>query len=177
MNRIILTCTLCILTFVPISAFAQSTVTLPDTSQSSTLTASVSEQCRITVPSTITFNVTDISANTNATASVTITNIVLSAATKSLKLSLQAGAASFTPPVGGATTWAAGDVTWAAGTWTNGTGQAGTLSNSAYVEVATSDADAASMSNASLTFTLAAKTSVKRSGSHTLSVTWKVESL
>src|SRR5262245_12722778 len=97
---------LCILVLAPAAAFAQTTVTLPDTSQTSTLTASVSEQCRITVPSTITFNVTDISANTPATASISITNIVMSAATKSLKLSLQASASSFTPPVSGATTWA-----------------------------------------------------------------------
>jgi hypothetical protein len=158
-------------------ASAQTTVTLPDTSQTSTMTANVSEQCRIDVPSTITFNVTNIGSNTNTTASVTIDRIVLASDTKQLKLSIKADAAGFTPPVEEATTWSASDVSWSAGTWTNGTGASGTLSSASYNEIVTADADTASVSNNSLSFTLAAKTTVKRSGNHTLGVTWKVESI
>ena len=157
---------------------AQTTVTLPDSSQTTTLTANVSEQARVTVPAGVTFNVTDIASSTAASsASVSVSNIVLATATKQLKVSLQAGAASFTPPVVGATTWSASDVTWNASTWTNGTGASGTLSNSSFNEIATCTADSATCSTTGLVFTLGSKTTVKRSGNHTLSVTWKFESI
>jgi hypothetical protein len=160
------------------ASHAQTTVSLPDTSQTTTLTANVNEQARVTVPTGVTFNVTNVGANTVAAgATVTAENIVLATATKQLKISIQANAAAFTPPVGGATTWSAGDVSWNAATWTNATGAAGTLSNSAYNEVATCTADAASCSTTGLVFTLGAKSSVKRSGNHTLVVTWKFESI
>ena len=159
-------------------ASAQQTVTLTDTSQTTTLTANVSEQARVTVPAGVTFNVNDVSASTAASAaSVTVTSIVLATATKQLKVSLQANAASFTPPVVGATTWVAGDVTWNAAAWTNATGSAGTLSNSAYNSVATCAADASDCSSAALVLTLGAKPTVKRAGNHTLVVTWKFESI
>lgn len=157
---------------------AQTTVSLPDTSQTTTLTASVSEQARVTVPAGISFNVSDVTASTAASAaSVTVSNIVLATDTQQLKISIEAGAGSFTAPAGGATTWSAGDVTWNAATWTNATGASGTLSNSSFNEVATCDADVASCSTNGLVFTLGAKGSVKRAGNHTLSVTWKFESI
>lgn len=159
-------------------AVAQTTVTLPDTSQTTTLTADVSEQAQVTVPAGVTFNVDDISGSTAASAaSVTIDNIVLATATKQLKVSIQANAAAFTPPVALAATWSASDVTWNAATWTAATGASGTLSESAYGEVATCAVDTASCSTTGLVFTLAADTSVKRSGNHTLAITWKFESI
>lgn len=164
--------------FAAAIASAQTTVVLPDTSQTTTLTANVSEQARVTVPAGVTFNVTDIASSTAASAaSVTADNIVLATATKQLKISVQAGAAAFTPPVVGATTWSASDVTWNAATWTSATGASGTLSNSAYTEVATCAADAASCSTSGLVFTLGAKTTVQRSGNHALAITWKFESI
>jgi hypothetical protein len=160
------------------AASAQTTVTLPDTSQTTTLTATVSDQARVTVPTGVTFTVADVASSTTAgAASVTVSNIVLATATKQLRISLQADAAAFTPPVGGAATWSAGDVTWNAATWSNAVGTAGTLSNSSYNPVATCTADVQSCSTSSLTFTLAANTSVKRSGNHTLVVRWKFESI
>lgn len=159
-------------------ANAQTTVTLPDTSQTTTLTATVGDQARVTVPTGVSFSVSDITAATVASpASVTISNIVLATASKQFRMSLQAEAASFTPPVGGAASWAASDVTWAAASWTNAAGVAGTLSNSAYNAVATCTADVASCSTSGLTFTLGANTGVKRSGNHTLVVRWKLESI
>ncbi|HUG81493.1 MAG TPA: hypothetical protein VML01_07510 [Bryobacterales bacterium] len=157
---------------------AQTTVTVPDTTQSTTMTAEVSEQARVNVPAAATFTVTNISGSTAASAvSVTIDNVVLATATKQLKVSLQAAAAAFTPPIALATTWAAGDVSWNAATWTSATGAAGTLSDTAYTAVATCAADSAACSTTGLTFTLAPKTTVKRSGNHTLAVTWKFESI
>lgn len=165
---------------VPLSsaALAQTVVTLPDTSQTTTLTATVSEQAQVTVPAGVSFDVTDISSSTAASAaSVTIDNIVLDTATKQLKVSIQANATDFTPSVGGAATWSASEVTWNAATWTSATGASGTLSDGAFGEVATCTADTASCSTTGLVFTLAANTSVKRSGDHTLVITWKFESI
>jgi hypothetical protein len=165
------------LTLLPYIASAQITITLPDVSLTTTLTATVSEQCSITLPSSIVFNVTDVSSATHANGAISVANIVTSTALKQLRLSVQANAANFTPPVAMATTWSAGDVTWAAGSWTNATGSSGTLSNSSYSTVTTGTANVTSLSIAALTFTLAAKTTVQRSGNHTLTVTWKVESI
>jgi len=167
-----------VLALRPTAAQAQTTVLLPDTSQTTVLTATVSEQARVTVPASVAFAVGDLSSSTAASAAtISIDRIVLTTATKQLKISVQAGAASFTPPVAGSITWAAGDVSWNAATWTRATGAAGTLSSSAFTQVATCNADAADCSTTSLVFTLGAKTTVQRAGNHTLTVTWKVESI
>lgn len=159
-------------------AYAQQAVTLTDTSQTTTLTANVSEQARVTVPAGVTFNVTNVSAATAAaSASVTVDTIVLATATKQLRISLQGNAASFTPPVALSTTWSAGDVTWNAPSWTNATGASGTLSNAAYTAVATCAVDVTGCLTTGLVFTLGAKPAVKRAGNHTLVVTWKFESI
>jgi hypothetical protein len=163
---------------LPGVARAQVTVTLPDTSQTTTLTATVSEQARVLVPASVTFAVNNVSTSTAASAaSVTVDHIVLNTATKQLKVSVQASASAFTPPVGGAATWSASAVSWNAATWTSATGSAGTLSNSAYTAVATCTAGTASCSTTGLVFTLAADASVQIAGSHTLTITWKVESI
>ena len=160
------------------AGYAQQSVTLPDTSQQTTLTATVSEQARVTVPSGVAFTVNNVNASTAAgAASVTVDSIVLATDTKQLQVSLQANAAAFTPPAVGATTWAAGDVSWNAATWTNATGAAGTLSSAGYTTVATCTADAAACSTTGLVFTLGAKGTVQRAGDHTLVVTWKFESI
>jgi len=160
------------------AAQAQTSIALPNTAQTTTLTATVSEQARVTVPSGVAFSVSNVSAGTDASAaSVAVDSIVLATATKQLRISLQANAASFTAPVVGATTWAAGDVSWNAATWTSATASSGTLSSGAYSTVATCDADAGACSTTGLVFTLGAKSTVKRAGSHTLVVTWKFESI
>src|SRR5688572_25090588 len=93
-------------------AGAQTTVTLPDTSQTTLLTATVSEQARIVVPASVSFTVGNIANSTAASAAtVTIDRIVMASATRQLRISVQAAAGSFTPPSVGATTWAASDVT------------------------------------------------------------------
>ena len=161
-----------------VAANAQTTVTLTDTTQTTTLTANVADQAKVTVPAGVTFNVNDVSVSTASSGtSVTVTNIVLATAAKQLRISLQANAAAFTPPVALATTWNAGDVSWNAAAWTNATGAAGTLSSAAYTPVATCTADTASCNTTALTFTLAANAAVKRSGNHTLVVRWKFESI
>ena len=157
---------------------AQVTVTLPSTSQTTTLTATVAEQANVTVPTAVSFAVSDIASATPATAvSVTASSVVLSSALKQLRISLQANAASFTPPPSGAITWNASDVAWNAASWTNASGVAGTLSNAAYNTVATCTAGAGSCNTTGLVFTLGANPSIVRSGNYTLVVTWKFESI
>jgi hypothetical protein len=166
------------------SALAQTTVTLPATTQSSTLSAAVPEQARITVPAGLSFGVDNISTSTSqGNIAISVQNIALTTATKQLRISLTANAVSFTPPAVGAATWTATDVSWNAGpgggpnAWQNATGSAGTLSSASYNTVAICDADTTSCSIAKLTFSLAAKPTVKRSGAHTLIATWKFESI
>lgn len=160
---------------------AQTVIGLPDSSTTTTLTASVSEQASVTLPASVAFNVTNIAAGTNAsTQTISVQNIVLATATKQLAISLMANAASFTPPVAGATTWSASDVSWTTpnggpNAWVNGTRNNGTLSSGAYTLVATCNADASSCSTTGFQLTLGPKTTVKRSGAHTLTVTWKFE--
>lgn len=160
------------------TAIGQTTVVLPDTSQTTTVSVTVSEQARVAVPSGISFNVTNVGASTTASAAtVTIDQIVLASATRQLRLSLRADAASFTPPGAGDTTWAASDVSWNAALWTAAAGVSGTLSSATFNTVATCDAGATGCSTTALVFSLASKPAVQRSGTHTLVVTWKVESI
>ena len=164
-------------------AAAQTVVALPHSATTTTLTADVSEQASITVPAGVTFNVTNIAATTNAASqTISIQNIVLASATKQLAISLIANAASFTPPVGGATTWSAGDVAWSApnggpNAWVNATRNNGTLSSGAYTLVATCNADVSSCSTTGFNMTLGPRTTVQRSGAHTLTITWKFEAI
>lgn len=157
---------------------AQTTVVLPDTSQTTTVSVTVSEQARVAVPSGVSFSVTNVGASTVAPAvTITIDQIVLGSATRQLRLSLRADAASFTPPAPGETTWSAGDISWNAAAWTAASGVSGTLSAATFDTVATCDAGATACSTTGLVFSLASKPAVQRSGTHTLVVTWKVESI
>jgi hypothetical protein len=158
-------------------AQAQVTVSLPDTSQTTTMTAVVSEQARVVVPPAVMFTVSDVSVNTPAAAtSVSVSQIVLASASKQLRVSVRASSAAFTPPQVGAASWAASDVSWNAATWTNATGASGALDAVSYSNVATCDPDSAACSTTGLVFTLAANPAVQLSGNHTLPVVWKFES-
>jgi hypothetical protein len=164
-----------------VPAGAQTTVGLPNSGQTTTLTASVSEQARVTVPAGVSFNVTNGNASSSP-VSVSVDSIVLATSTKRLKVSLMAAAASFTPPEAGATTWSASNVSWTnanggPGAWVNAVRNNGTLSSGSFVEVATCHAGVTSCFTTGLTFTLAANSTVQRSGNHTLVVTWKFESI
>jgi len=161
------------------AAWATTKVDLPDQSQTTTIVVTVGEQCKISVPGTVTFTVNDISAATAASAaSIAIDHIVLATATKQLRLSIKANAAAFTPS-GGGTSWAASDVSWGVATWTTGTGASGNLNNDAatYSTVATSTTNPLTCSTSNLVFTLAPKATFTLSGTHSLVTTWKVESI
>ena len=156
---------------------AQTFVVLPDTSLVTAAAAKVTESARVTVPAGVTFPVSNVRTSTVApAATVTVSQIVLASTTAQLRISLKGGASTFTPPKVGATTWAAGDVSWNAASWTAAAGRSGILSQGAYNVVATCNANVATCSTSALVFTLAPNATVKRSGAHTLVVTWKFES-
>jgi hypothetical protein len=157
-------------------ASAQTTVILPDTSQTTGLTVNVLEQATVTIPTTALFAVTNVNAQTSSTTlSVAVEELTRQTTTTGIRLSLRANTSLFTPPQAGTPTWSASDVSWGAVTWTGATGSAGTLSSSAFTTLAT--CGTTGCSTTALVFTLAPKPSVTRSGSHTLVVTWKIESL
>jgi hypothetical protein len=163
-------------------AGAQVTVALPNTSQQTMLTALVDEQAQITVPAVVAFAVTDISAITKSDVAVSAQQIILASGTKQLRISVAANAPSFSPSVAESPTWAASNVSWSAGpaggpnAWQGGGGTAGTLST-LYSAVATCNANTATCSMTKLSFSLAAAPTVTRSGAHTLTLTWKFESI
>ena len=150
-------------------------VPLPDTSQTTLLTAAVGEQANVSVPSNVGFSVFDTSASTDsADQSVSATSLILESG-HHLQISIKANAASFTKPLGGTGTWEATDVSWNAPAWTGGTGSTGILSSTAYNPVANSVADPSALSTTALKYTLAAHGAVTVAGSYTLACTWKFE--
>jgi hypothetical protein len=156
---------------------AQTAVALPDLGQTTLLTAWVSEQYQITVPSGISFRPGRTASLAAARpASVSISRIVLPTDGRRLRLSLRANSSRFTAPAGDVA-WAAADVTWNAATWGSGTGWAGALSSAAFTLVAIADPDVESMVTSGLTFTLFPEPGIWRAGSQTLTVTWKVENI
>jgi hypothetical protein len=167
-----------IISWTSTTAFAQTTVIFPDTSQTTSVSLVVSEQSRITVPAGIGFAVTNVLVATVANPiAVNIDRIVLSSLTRQVRLSLRANSADFTRTSTGGGTWSASDVTWGAPAWTSATGAAGTLSSTAFNAVATCNPAASNCATTGLLFTLAPKPTVKRSGTHTLIVIWKIESI
>ena len=169
------TATAAVLIGIASAASAQTTVPIPDQSETSTLTATVGEQCRINVPSVISFAVTRVSQATTTNVAVVIDNIVLANATRRLRVLVRAAGASFVPPFAGDSTWLAADVSWNAAGWTNGTGYAGILGNAVFVRMAETNANVPNTTSVGLQFTLAGRPTVRRAGNHTLNMTWRVE--
>jgi hypothetical protein len=169
------------LTGIAVSAFAApaggNNVALPDESAQTTLRAVVREQCNISVPSEIVFNVTDIARDTSAAGAVNIDKIVLASEKRQLKLSLRASAGEFSAPEAGAPTWKADAISWAADGWSRAKGQANKLSADEWRAVATSDAGVTQIGNEKLGFVLGANDQISRSGDYTLNVNWRVESV
>lgn len=176
--RIALVRTAIVAAIVAISAgvaSAQGAMTVSGNTQT-LFTANVSEQVQVVLPANVAFAVTNINAATSsALQTVTLSNIVLSSASKTLRMSVSAPAA-FTTSVVGSPTYAVGDVSWNASTFTSGTGILGTLAATDVV-LATCVAAVTTCGTTNLIFTLAPNTGVIRSGAHTLMMTWKFESM
>jgi hypothetical protein len=152
---------------------------IPDTGSTTTLTAAVVEQADISLPASVTIDVPSVNAQSaRPNHIVTISSIVLATDTKQLRLSIRANAAAFTMPPASTVTWNASDVSWTSTqSWTNATYSEGTLSDSAFNVVATCNAGVSSCSTTRLKFMLAPNPSIRRSGTYTIGITWKVESI
>jgi hypothetical protein len=142
----------------------------------SALTAAAQETVSITVPSTVSFAVTDVSRSTNGapdptTISFSNANLILG---KALRVSVQAGSTGFMPPSGPSIP--ASNVSWANVGAGGGTGWNGTLGSSSYTLVFQSD-PARTSGHVDLAWTLAAPGSGIRAGVHQLTIRWKVESI
>ena len=129
----------------------------------------------VVLPASVTFTVTNVAIATTGSpnpTTVTWSNAKIPVA-KAVRFSVMADAASFTPPSGN--TIPAARVSWTVSNAQNGTGANGTLSASAWTQVFQSVANPSSGSF-DVTWTLAAVSGLGiRSGTHTLTLRWKIE--
>jgi hypothetical protein len=131
----------------------------------------------VTVPPSVGFFVTNVSMSTTGSpnpATLSYTAAVIPVG-QVLQFSLKADASAFTSPSPGAAI-AASDVSWATSSASGGTGFSGTLSDTTWGPVFTSTTLPVTGS-VDLTFTLAPPAAGIRSGAHTLTMRWKIESM
>jgi hypothetical protein len=162
------------------AAGATDTVALPGNStQTTELTATVSEQATVTVPTAISFAVVNIGAQTlGSAAAVSVTGILLNTG-KNLEISVKAGGDFVTTGSGTGTAFSAGDVIWTGGTGTHWTGIADStgLSTSTFKAVATCDGTQTSCSTSDAGFKLKANSAVTLLGAQALTMTWHFASI
>lgn len=132
------------------------------------------EQVAILAPASVTFHVTDVSATTGSgTVSVSYSGASLGAG-KVLRVSVRAGAASFSTPAGAAIS--SGGVTWTASGASGGSGFSGTLSAGSHCTVYQSNPNPAS-GGFSLTFRLAPPGGGVKAVEQSLTLEWLFESV
>jgi hypothetical protein len=131
----------------------------------------------ITIPASVSFAVDNISATTTGTpATFTVSYSGAHVGkTEVLRISVKANTTVFTPP-SGTTKIPASNVTWTTSSAVGGTGSSGTLSATQYTQVYQSNVNPSSGSVA-ITWRLTGAPVGIRSGSHTLSLTWKLEAV
>jgi hypothetical protein len=141
----------------------------------SAASAAAQETVAITVPSTVSFMVNDVSRSTSGVPNLTtISFLAILIPGKSLRVSVQASAAGFTPPSGPSIP--ASNVSWNNLGASGGTGWNGTLGSASYTLVFQSD-PLTSSGHVDLGWTLAAPGRGIRAGNHQLAIRWKVESI
>ena len=138
--------------------------------------AAAQETVNISVPSAVSFQVTDVTVSTSGAPNpmtISFSSASLSAG-NALRVSVKGDAASFTPP--GGSSIPASKVSWTALGAGGGIGLNGTLSSSSYALVYQSD-PARTSGHVDLAWTLTAPGSGIRAGLHQLTTRWKVESI
>ena len=133
------------------------------------------ESVKITVPAAVSFAVTRVGNNTTGTptpTTVSFTQLTVTAG-HTLRISVKADN-DFTPPSG--TAIPASKISWVTSSPSNGTGTNGTLSKTVYGQLFQSTVSKTSGSVA-VTWTLGAPGAGIRSGSHVLTLRWKLESI
>lgn len=135
----------------------------------------LAESVMVFGPVAISFAVTNVSVSTAGNPSPTpmsFSNAVLTSP-HVVRLSVKADS-DFVPPSGAAIP--ASKVSWTTSTAVNGTGSAGTLSKTVYVQIFQSAATKTSGS-VNVTWTLAAPGTPLRAGAHGLTMRWKLEAI
>ncbi|MDO8682555.1 MAG: hypothetical protein Q7N50_03640 [Armatimonadota bacterium] len=134
------------------------------------------ESVDITVPTSVVFNVIDISTATTGSPNPTTVSFVNAnlVSGSALRISVKANAADFISP--GGTAIAASNVSWTTGNAQGGTSFNGSLSSVGFTEVYQSNANPTS-GTVDIVWSLAAQGSGIRGGDHTLAITWKLESV
>jgi hypothetical protein len=138
-------------------------------------TAAFAESVNITLPSTVAFNVTNVTLNTGGgTSAISYTSASLTL-THRLRIRIRADAAQFTPPAG-ASTIPAANVSWTTSGASGGTGYSGTLTAASFTRVFLSN-PSPTTGSVNVTWTLSAPGASIRAGSHRLTAHWRVESV
>lgn len=137
---------------------------------------SQAEQVTITLPASVTFDVSNITIATQGAPNpvkITFSDASLLSAA-SLRISVRANAPHFTAP--GGNPIPASNVSWTTGRATGGKGFNGTLSSSTFTPVYESKRNPSSGS-VDVRWRLAAPGAGVRAGNHSLTLTWKLESV
>jgi hypothetical protein len=140
------------------------------------VSAGAQETVTISVPVAVSFPVTDVSRSTTGTPNVTtisFSNANLSPG-RSLRVSVQADAAAFTPPSGSSIPVSA--VSWISLGASGGIGWSGTLTPAFQALVFQSNPVTPS-GHMDLEWTMAPPVSGIRAGNHQLTIRWKLESI
>jgi hypothetical protein len=140
-------------------------------------TTAAQETVRITLPSSLAFNVTNISNTVTATPNPTTLRFqqAVLLPNRALRVSVRADTSTFTPP-NGTTRIPAAYVSWTTSSPTRATGANGTLSSTAYTMVLQSQTNA-NNGNIDVTWKLAPLPAGVHAGNHTLTIRWKLESV
>jgi hypothetical protein len=143
----------------------------------STPAAAQNERVTVTVPTTVTFYVQNVSVSTTGALSpstFSFTNLHL-AHGHSLRVSVKAGAVNFASP--GGTAIPSSYVSWTVSGASNGTGSNGALNSAFFTQIYQSVVDLKKSGSVNITWRLAPPPAGIRAGTHTLTITWKLESI
>ena len=139
--------------------------------------ATAQELVTVTVPANVSFSVTNVASDTvgsPSAARVSFSGLIVFPL-RVLRISVTAGAASFTPP-SASLAIPASNVRWTTSNASGGSGSNGTLSSAAWTQIFQSSLLATS-GRVDLTWTLGAPGGGIRAGTHTLTVRYKFESM
>lgn len=140
--------------------------------------AAAQESVEVVLPSSVSFTVFDVSIA--ATGSPNPTRLTFSSIDlqegNALRVSVQAEAATFTPPAPGGLAIPTSRVSWTTSGVQGGSGTSGTMSDTSYGQVFQSTTSVSS-AQVDVHWTLAAVGGGVRAGWHDLTLRWKIESV
>ena len=141
-----------------------------------TSSAPADETVTITVPMSVTFYVFDVGSSTVADENPTTIGFTGASLTagRSLRISVKAEAADFTPPGGDGIPES--NVSWTTSGAVGGSGSNGQLSSVSYTQVFQSNADPTAGS-VDVSWSLSSTGAGIQAGNHTLVIRWKLESV